>query len=195
MDRAARAAAQTVTYAAMKSITGLAAIVAVIMAAAPAAFTPPRIVATVKSPDGRTVIELFRYKVGQPDRYGPLLYHVTRAGKQVVGDSRLGIRRTDETFDGAAITLVGGTDLRTIDERYTMPHGKAREYHVRARQRTLHFKNPAGARLDITLRAQDDGVAFRYEFPERDTRAKTVVEEHTSFNVADPMNRWLLLLV
>jgi alpha-glucosidase len=157
-----------------------------------AGFMPPRIVATVKSPDGRTAIQLRRHWVSRERGYGPLLYGVTRDGKEVLGDSPLGLRRADQHFDAATITLVGGTDLRTIDERYTMPHGKAREYRVRARQRTLHFKTPEGARLDITLRAQNDGVAFRYEFPERDARAKTIVEEQTGFGVPGLSTLWIL---
>jgi alpha-glucosidase len=153
-------------------------------------FTPPRIVATVKSPDGRTAIELRRWHVGG-GKYGPLGYYVLRDGREVLSGS-LGIRRADATFDAATLTLVGGTDVRTLDERYTTPHGKSREHHFTARQRTLHFKNPEGARLDITLRAQNDGVAFRYEFPERDARAKTVVEEQTGFGVPGGSIAWLL---
>src|SRR5262245_17575436 len=124
---------------------------------------PPRIVATVKSPDGRTAIEILRSYRGS-GVYGPLVYHVTRDGRDVIAASPLGVRRGDATFDAATLTLVSATNVRAIDERYTVPHGKSRAHHVTARERIYHFKNPAGARLDITLRAQNDGVAFRYQF-------------------------------
>jgi len=137
---------------------------------------------TVKSPNGRTAIVIWRD--------GPLFYRVTRDGEDVVAGSPLGIRRADQDFD--ALTFVGATDVRTIDERYTTPDGKTREHHVVARERTLHFKNAAGAPIDITLRAQNDGVAFRYRFPDRDRDVKTVVEEATGFHVPDRSTAWIL---
>src|SRR5262249_52123556 len=115
-----------------------------------------------------------------------------RDGQEVVADSPLGIRRADQDFDAATLTFVGATDFRTIDERYTMRSGKRRERHVVARERTIHFKNPAGAPIDITLRAQNDGVAFRYEFPDRSRDVKTVLEEATGFCVPAQSTAWLL---
>src|SRR5215471_11922367 len=121
------------------------------------------LVLTVNSPDGRTAIVMWRD--------GPLFYRVTRDGEDVIARSPLGIRRADQDFGAklnfdsmpaAMLTFVGADDVRTIDERYTMRSGKAREHHVVARERTIHFKSPTGAPLDITLRAQNDGVAFRY---------------------------------
>jgi hypothetical protein len=162
------------------------------VASAPAARSvPPRVLATVKSPDGRTAIQLLRYHVAA-DKYGPLLYRVTRDGKDVIRDSPLGLRRADEDFDTETMTLIGGTPPRSIDERYTLPHGKARAHHVIANERTLQLKKPNGARLDIVLRAQNDGVAFRYRFPERTAAAKTVVEERTGFRVPDGSTAWIM---
>ena len=86
---------------------------ALIGSAVPAAdFVPPRIIATVKSPDGRTAIEVRRLHVAR-DVFGPLVYRVTRDGQEVLADSPLGIRRADQDFDAATLTLVGGTDARS----------------------------------------------------------------------------------
>jgi hypothetical protein len=150
-------------------------------------FTPAQLslVITVTSPDGRSAIEIRHY----PAHF---VYHVTRDGKDVVVDSPLGVRRSDEAFDAATLTFVGADEIRMIDERYTMRSGKAREHHVGARERTVHFKNPAGAALDITLRAQNDGVAFRYQFPDRDPTPKTVVEETTGFLLPARSMAWML---
>lgn len=149
----------------------------------------------MKSPDGRTAIELRRWPAtpdAGSDKNGRLFFHVMRDGKDVIGDSPLGIRRADQTFDASSLTLVGGTNLRQVDERYSMPHGKAHEHHVVARERTLHFKNAAGAPVDIILRAQNDGVAFRYAFPDRGTGVKTVVGEETGFRVPQGSTAWML---
>ena len=124
---------------------------------------PLRVIATVRAPDGRTAIEIQRWPAGE-DRYWPVVYHGTRDGKDVVVDSPLGISRAEQDFDAATLTLVGATDVRAIDERYTLRSGRAREHHVVARERTVHFKNPAGAPIDVTLRAQNDGVASESRF-------------------------------
>ena len=170
------------------------ALVAALLAASLSAdFVPPRVIAKVASPDGRTVIEIRRWSTGHADAYGALVYHVTRDGHDVLLDSPLGIRRADQNFDAATLTLVGGTDVRTIDEYYTMPFGKRRQHHVIAHERTIHFKNPAGAMLDIVLRAHDDGVAFRYRFPETSgASVKKVLSEATGFHVPANSKAWML---
>src|SRR6478752_2218577 len=109
-------------------------IIAAVLVAAAADLVPPRVLATVKSPDSRTAIEIRRWA------RGTLVYRVTRDGQDVLADSPLGLRRADQDFDPAKLTLVGSTDVRAIDERYTMPHGKAHDHHITARERTLHFK-------------------------------------------------------
>jgi alpha-glucosidase len=131
---------------------------------------------SVASPDGRTTIALARAKDGR------LSWRVSRSEVEVLGASPLGIRRSDQTFiDGLKFVSAGAT--RAIDERYTMPHGKRRLHRVRGRERTITVANASGARLQVVLRAHDDGVAFRYRFPESDATPKTVLEEYTGFRV------------
>jgi alpha-glucosidase len=140
---------------------------------------------TVSSPDGRTVISAAR----KDD--GGLVWSVSRDGQTILADSPLGIRRADQSFD-IGLAFVSASDITTIDERYTLPHGKRRDHHVVGRERTVTFANYSGTRIDVVLRAHDDGVAFRYRFPERDSTAKTVKEEITGFHVPDGSTGWLL---
>ncbi|HYU79807.1 MAG TPA: glycoside hydrolase family 97 catalytic domain-containing protein [Vicinamibacterales bacterium] len=142
---------------------------------------------TVNSPDNRTAITLTCSGGGQ------LLWRVTRRGGLILGESPLGIRRTDQTFvDG--VTFVNATDVKNIDEQYTTLDGKRREHQVRGRERTVTFANPGGARLEIVLRAHNDGVAFRYRFPDfagTGGERKTVSEELTGFRVPSGSTGWL----
>ena len=178
----------------MKRILILASLLAMptIGGALTVAQPPVRVLAAVTSPDGRTSIEVRRHASGRPVGDGAIVYRVTRDGEEVLGDSPLGLRRADQDFDATRLTVVGATDVRAIDERYTLPAGKARTHHVVARERTLQLANPGGARLDITLRAQNDGVAFRYRFPDRAGGTKTVAEEATGFHVPQGSLAWLL---
>jgi len=176
----------------MRLTLGAAGVVLCFASAPPPPQAPPGVVTRLASPDGRTTIELRRGPTGNHEVGGPLVYRVTRDGQEVLADSPLGLHRADQRFDAATLTLVGAADLRTIDERYTLPHGKARDHHVAARERTLHFKNPAGAPLDIVLRAQNDGVAFRYVFPDRGGGTRSVLEEATGFRVPAGSTAWML---
>jgi alpha-glucosidase len=157
--------------------------VLVVIAAAPLAWAQSPWAVT--SPDGRTTVSVAR----QGD--GRLLWRVMRDNQPVLADAPLGVRRADQAFD-ADLVFVGASDTRTIEERYTLPLGKRRDHHVAGRERTLTFANPAGGRIEIVLRAHDDGVAFRYRFPERDAAPKTVNEERTGFHVPEGSSAWLL---
>ncbi|HVD92647.1 MAG TPA: glycoside hydrolase family 97 N-terminal domain-containing protein, partial [Vicinamibacterales bacterium] len=140
---------------------------------------------SVASPDTHTAIAVER----QPD--GRLVWRVTRDAQPVLMDSPMGIRRADQAFD-AGLTFVSASPVRNIDEHYTMPHGKRHDHHVVGRERTLTFANAAGAKLEVIIRAHDDGVAFRYRFPETAEGVKTVVEERTGFHVPPRALAWML---
>jgi alpha-glucosidase len=138
---------------------------------------------TVESPDRRNAVALERH----PD--GHLTWSVNRGGVPILEASPLGIRRDDTAFvDG--LTVVD-TRTRIIDERYTTPHGKRRDHRVRARERTVTFANAAGARLDVIVRAHDDGAAVRYRFPSKGAR-HTVMAELTGFKVPGGSTAWLM---
>jgi hypothetical protein len=176
----------------MKSTLALVTILVGLAIMPAASQPPPGEVMRVTSPDSRTAIELRGGPTGNHEAGGPFAYRVTRDGQEVLATSPLGLRRADQRFDASALTLVGAGDLRTIDESYSLPHGKARQHHVIARQRTLHLKNADGAPIDIVLHAQNDGVAFRYVFPDRSTGTKTVAEEDTGFHVPEGSTAWML---
>ena len=139
----------------------------------------------VSSPDGKTTITIARQSDGR------LTYRVARDGQPVLGDSPLGIRRADQAFD-SGLTFVSASPVRSIDERYTMPYGKRKDHHILGRERTLTFANAAGSKLDVIVRAHDDGVAFRYRFPETGGGFKTVVEERTGFHVPQGSTAWMM---
>ena len=140
---------------------------------------------SVDSPDVRHGIVLTR----QAD--GRLTFRVLHRGLVVVPDSALGLRRADQSFlEGLA--FVRDSRNVSIEDRYQTPHGKRRVHPVRANQRTITFRNPAGAQMEVVLRAHDDGVAFRYRFPETDVTPRTVVEERSEFRLPAGTRAWLL---
>ena len=109
-----------------------------------------------------------------------LYYEVSWQGQRILAQSPLGIvcsdavrRSSDDALTGTlqtgdfvdGLTFVSSTGTETIDESYTMPHGKSSNGQKRFREKIVTFKNADGALIQIVLRACDEGVAFRYQFP------------------------------
>jgi alpha-glucosidase len=137
----------------------------------------------VDSPD-----TLLRLEVDLDDT-GRLGYRVLRADAEVVLRSRLGVVRLDTAFDGDLELLDAGRG-EAIEDRYTLRHGKQRAQHARGSGRTLLIRNADGERLALDLRAYDDGVAFRYRFPDAAGAELTVTHELTTMTPALPGRIW-----
>ena len=147
----------------------------------------------IPSPEGKVVFTLTLadpatapYPAGKARLY----YKVECGGKEVLRWSPLGIARQDQAFvDGLALET--GNAIAPVDTTYTMPHGKRRTVRDRFNGQVLAFKNPAGASLEIEVRAYDDGAAFRYRFPEKASEPRTVLEEATGFRMPAGSRCWL----
>ena len=140
----------------------------------------------VESPNDQVAIGLRLTAPGKTADYPVgkkrLYYEVTCRGETVVALAPLGITRSDEDLvDGLKYVRATGTD--TIDETYTIPHGKRKLYRTRGKEKTVTFENARGAKVEIILRAYDDGVAFRYRFPEESSKTYTVTGEATGFQL------------
>jgi hypothetical protein len=152
----------------------------------------------VASPDGQTTVTLsLAAPAGEADYPADrarLYYEIQRgdgaARATVLPRSPLGIQRSDQAFvDGLRFT--GAGTLQAIDETYRKLHGKRTVCRSQANQQSFSFENPAGAKLQLTLRVANDGVAFRYEFPEQDETRRTVLSEATGFRLPDGARAWI----
>ncbi len=147
---------------------------------------------TVASPDGKTVLSVGLYG-GDPhlgDKVGDRLYYaVTHDQQTVIPLSRLGIVRKDTAFD-EGLVLDSAPPAAAHDETYSVLHGKRKVVRDHYHERVLIFHNPAGNRVELHLRAYDDGIAFRYRFPEESQELKTVTAELTSFRLPEDAKLW-----
>jgi alpha-glucosidase len=113
----------------------------------------------VSSPDGSISIAL-QVGADQSPRY-----EVTRHGATVIAPSQLRLQLVDDRgfqfFD--AVT----SKRRSIDQQYRLVVGKASQARDRFNELTVSLQERGSAtrRLDIILRAYDDGVALRYFIP------------------------------
>ena len=118
-----------------------------------------------------------------------LVYEVTRtkAGKtiQVIEKSPLGLMREDQQF-AENLLFVSQSKVKSINEKYEMKIGSQLKIQNKANEMDLTFKNDVGSLIQLVFRAYNDGVAFKYVFPEKSEKTYTVTKELTGFKV--PLN-------
>ncbi|HEX8605659.1 MAG TPA: glycoside hydrolase family 97 N-terminal domain-containing protein, partial [Pseudoduganella sp.] len=151
-------------------------ILAVSALAAPAAFAQ-----TLASPDGKLAVTVAQ------STDGTVTYRIARAGKPVLGESKLGL-----SFDGVDFTSkLAAQDVspeRPVSEQYELVSGKRRHVTYTANERTWRYLNAASQPLEITFRVSNDGVAFRYTARAPQLKFR---EEATTFAFAPQARAWL----
>ena len=140
----------------------------------------------VASPDGRNVVTL------QLDSAGRLTYALSRDGQPLIQPSILGMQ-----FAGARALLdslrLVDSSRATHDETWTQPWGevaRVRE-HYDELALTVEETVPPGRRFTVRVRAFDDGIGFRYEFPAQPALGEfAITDELTEFTMADNAKAW-----
>jgi alpha-glucosidase len=141
----------------------------------------------VSSPDGSLTIALSLEAKPQPYASGKRAYYrVTYKGAPVLADSPLGL-----DFQGAEPLErdfeVVTTKERTQDSTWENSFGALHTVPDRYNELTvsLREKLAPGRRVDIVLRAYDEGVAFRYVLPKQEAIGDfTLAAENTGFYFA-----------
>ena len=135
--------------------------------------------ASVKSPDGHIVFS-FTLTKEMP------VYQVSYLGETVVNSSELSLE-FKETGRFASNLSMSKPKVVSVDNRYELLIGKTKNVHHPYRQLIIPLQEKAGAgrKINIVVRAFNDGVAFRYEFPEQEKWSSyTLTEERSCFNLA-----------
>lgn len=101
----------------------------------------------------------------------------------------LGLSRADQDFSKALKFLKVGK-LLFIDEQYSVLHGKRAHCTNSANEKIVCFENPDKAKLNLIIRTYNDGVAFRYEFPEKEG-SFVMNDELTAYSIPDSTKRWM----
>ncbi len=77
-----------------------------------------------------------------------------------------------------------------INDKYTAIHGKRTYCSNSANEITVSFENQDRVKLNLILRAYNNGVVFRYEFPEKEGSC-IVNDELTAYTIPEGTKRWL----
>ncbi|RZK26750.1 MAG: glycoside hydrolase family 97 protein, partial [Hymenobacter sp.] len=136
---------------------------------------------TLRSPDGQLTFR-FRLTPQAP------VYTVAFHGKPVVTESPLGLVFQPGGAWGAGLRQVSA-QASVTDEFYSLPVGKASRVRNHYRQLRIALREGGPGRLVyLVVRAYDDGLAFRYEFPaQKDWTSYVLTDENSTFHLAgDP---------
>jgi alpha-glucosidase len=144
---------------------------------------------SMKSPDGRIQVD-FRFAEG-----GKPVYVVKLDGIAATKESALGIVREDADFtkglklapDATASPVVA----ETVADEYEILTAKRRKNTYVANRTTFKLQTADGQKMDIIFQVSNDGVAFRYNFPETSEEVKKITKEATSFNLLDRTKAFL----
>lgn len=146
--------------------------------------------ADVQSPNGKIKVGIF---CEQNDNIGnwhlKVSYSDNAKTSEVIPKITLGITRSDQAFSKELKFLKAGKPL-LINEQYTALQGKRSLRKNSANELIVNFENPSKARLNLIIRAYNDGVTFRYEFPEKEG-IFIVNDELTSYTVPETSKRYM----
>ena len=140
----------------------------------------------VASPGGQVTVHVRYFSLtgtaglpAQPRLYYRVAFGGGEARTEVLRWSPLGITRKDADFTDDLRYL--GESQRRVADDYILPRGKRSHCSNTGVEQVLSFETPQKARMDLIVRAYDDGFAFRYHFPETDPGRFTVTGEATGF--------------
>lgn len=141
---------------------------------------------TLASPDGKLTLTVSADNDGRPG------YALARAGQPVLARSALGFLLTDDVKLHRQMAVTASA-TRSFAERWEQPWGESRYVENRYNELRVTFseKIAPGRRFDVVFRLFDDGLGFRYEFPDQpNLKVARIADELTEFVVARPGTAW-----
>ena len=145
---------------------------------------------TLLSPNKKMEVSLYnRQNKTIGDWYLKVIYVNNGKSNEAIPEINLGLIRSDQDFSKELKIIKTGKSL-PINENYSVLHGKRSHCSNVANEVTISFENVNNAKLNLIIRAYNDGVAFRYGFPDMEG-SFMVKEELTSYKIPSEAKRWM----
>jgi alpha-glucosidase len=146
--------------------------------------------ATLLSPNSKIKVAVFSQQNNDVGSwYLQVLYTANGKNSEAIPRIDLGLVRSDQDFSNELKFLKAGKPV-LINESYVAVHGKRSQCSNSANEMVVSFENPGKAKLNLIIRAYNDGVTFRYEFPEKEGTF-VVKDELTSYTIPSTNRRWM----
>ncbi|MDV6168617.1 glycoside hydrolase family 97 catalytic domain-containing protein [Flavobacterium sp. DG1-102-2] len=124
------------------------------------------------------------------DKEGAPYYKVTHGGKPIIQDSPLGLSCDDQDFT-SGLSVAGISPIEEKREQYELKVSSYKNIDHVFNRKSITFKNKQGATMVLDLAAGDEGVAFRYRFPDSEGKSRKIKEEVTGFHIDAAAKGWL----
>jgi hypothetical protein len=145
---------------------------------------------TIRSPNQKINAGLFcQQNTDTGEWYLKVSYSDSGKTTEAIPRIDLGLSRSDQNFAKELKFLKAGKQT-LVSEKYTALHGKKALCTNSANEVIVSFENPGKAIMNIIIRAYNDGIAFRYEFPGKQDSV-IVKDELTSYTIPKETTRWL----
>ncbi|MBK7106254.1 MAG: glycoside hydrolase family 97 catalytic domain-containing protein [Ignavibacteriae bacterium] len=129
----------------------------------------------LKSPNEKLSINFRITENGEP------VYSISSLGESIFKQSKLGVVRSDGNFS-ANLILDSVSNVTVVNDKYKLLHGKRLECNYSANKKVFYLKNSDSKKIEIIFQVSNDGVAFRYHFPENSDAKLKIYNEATSFH-------------
>jgi alpha-glucosidase len=142
---------------------------------------------TLTSPDGKLVVGL---AAGDSGTFG---YSLNAGGTPLISQSALGIDFGPAGKAPASGWKTADTKTRSVNSIWKPLWGKRAVVPDRYRETTIELTGPGAPfdRISITVRAYDDGIAFRYSIPaDAKGKAAKASGDLTEYNFAGDFTAW-----
>jgi alpha-glucosidase len=144
----------------------------------------------LKSPNNKIQVDLLNEQAnGDIFWYLKVSYIHDGSVSEAIPRIDLGLKRSDADFS-KNLKLVNAGKIRLINEEYDALYGKRSHRTNQANEVVVSFQNGVKSKMNVTIRAYNDGVAFSYEFPES-SGTYVIEDELTAYTIADSTTRWL----
>jgi len=123
---------------------------------------------------------------------GRLEYQISRLGEPVVAPSRMGFLLRDSGRLERNLRI-NDTQISEVDETWEQPWGESRFVRNHYRELRAQIAETEGSKrqFEVRFRVFDDGVGFRYAFPEQPGMREAIIEDElTEIAIAAPATAW-----
>ncbi|WGH76095.1 glycoside hydrolase family 97 protein [Tenacibaculum tangerinum] len=141
---------------------------------------------TVNSPDANISVVFALTNSGQP------MYKVDYKNKTIIDSSFMSFEFKDLPAMKDDFKIVG-TSTNSVDENWEMPWGEQLTVRNNYNEFVVNLEETSQTKrqLNIHFKVYDDGVGFRYEFPEQPNLKEVLItDENTQFNLTGDHDVW-----
>nr|MDA3929154.1 glycoside hydrolase family 97 N-terminal domain-containing protein [Prolixibacteraceae bacterium] len=138
----------------------------------------------LSSPDGEIIVTCDINKKQEA------FYTVCKGNEQIVLPSKLGIQMRHSDFT-KELTFKSSSRIKNITDEYNMLQGKQKHNKYIGNRQIFTFENLKGDEMQVIFQVSNDGVAFRYHFPEITKTKSKVLNEVTQFAFSFNTRAWM----